>query len=237
MKKEQKDTNSLDKYFIIILNQITFSEDFILSREKISQYMIKNKICGDRLVSDILDSMQTKGYLIRKKLKGKKTLGYTINEEIISSVNESYTTVGVTKKGLPIYDKMTQQELMREFKGFMRRYRNNIANKKSAIHESFESFFITHTMFLTICLSWISRLNLSIYGGIFMNAEKKIYLAQSNIELLGEFIRILLQNMKEKNPDGYEMFLTSMHHYFEFLDPFENTPYSRQSKEASSLID
>lgn len=237
MIKQQKVTNPLIRYFPHISYFIILSEDFLRSRKEIENYMIKHNICGERLVTDILEAMTSQGHLVRKKLKGKKRMGYTINEEIISDFNESYTTTGFTKKGLPIYDKMTQKELYQEINGFIRRYKKAITDKKSLINESLESFFILHTMFLTVCLSWICRLNLSIYGGVFHNAQHKILLAHTNIQTLGGFIELLLRKMQEKNTDGYDMFLTSMNHYFEFLDPFEGTPYSKTSKEASSLID
>jgi len=237
MKKDQKSTISLEKYYPAILNVITWSQNPVLSREEISQYMVSKNICQDRLVTDILKALVTRGTLIRGKIKGQKRLGYTVNEEIISDMNESYFTSGVTKKGIPIYTKKTQSELQKDLKEIRRNYRKQIVNKKSDINSNLELFFVVHTSLLTLCLSWIARLTLSIHGGVFHEKENKIFLARRNIEMLQEFIGLMLQKVQEKNPDNYDLFLTSMHNYFEYLDPFENTKYSRTTENGSSIVD
>ncbi len=237
MKKEQKSPISLEKYYQPILQVITFSENPVLSREEISNYMVSNNICKDRLVTDIIKSLVTRGTLIRKRIKGQKRLGYIINEEIIGDMNESYTTSGVTKKGLPIYTKITQSELLKELKSVRRNYKKNIGDKKSEINNNLEIFFVVHMTLLTLSLSWISRLTLSIYGGVFHEKENKIFLARKNIELLQGFIGFMLMKVQQKNPDNYDLFLTSMMHYFEYLDPFENTKYSRTNNPPSSIVE
>ena len=236
MKKEQKTANSLEKHFHTVFQFISFSKNSVISRKEIENYMVTNKICKNRLLTDILESMVSRQYLVREKLKGSKRMGYAINEEIISKFNESYVTVGFKKNGLPIYDKMTQKELNKEIKDMNNRYRKIIGNKKSEIHTDHFLFYHTHIIFLTMSLSWISRLTLSICGGVFHDKEIKISLAKKNIELLETFIELLCIKTQEKDPDNYVIFLTSMHNFFEHLDPFEGTPYSTQIKEPSSLM-
>ncbi len=238
MKKEHKDTTSLEKYYQTILQIITWSENPVVSRDEIETMMVNNLVCSKRLVTDILKALVTNGTLVRQRIRGQKRNGYVINEEIIAGkMNESYVTVDVTKKGISIYDKLTQTELQREMKGVIRRYKKAIGNKKSDINNNLELFFVIHTYFLTLCLGWIARLTLSIHGGVFHDKGNKIFLARKNIEMLQNFIGFMLMKVQEKNPDNYDLFLTSMHNYFEYLDPFENTKYSRKSKKVSSLID
>lgn len=236
MKKEHKSTISLEKYFPAIFHLIAFSENGVLSRKEIETMMINHNICGIRQVTNVLDIMVFKGHLVREKLKGQKRNGYAINEEIISKLNESYIISGVSKKGLPKYEKLTQRELNQEIKEVTKNYKKAIGNKKSEIHKDDVLFYVAHTTWITICLSWITRLTLSIDGGVFHDKINKISLARKNIELLENFIQLLCLKIREKNPEAYDLFLTSMHNYFEYLDPFENTPYSRITKEPSSLI-
>ncbi len=237
MKKEQKDENSLLKYFVPIFNLIAFSEYGVLTRIEIENYMVKSNVCKARQVSKILNAMTTKGHLVREKIIGQKRHGYAINEEIIAGkMNESYVTIGLKKNGMPIYEKLTQRELNQEIKDVMRNYKKVIGNKKSEIHKDLMLFYIAHTLLITLYLGWIARLTLSIHGGVFHSKVNKITLARNNITLLEDSIQLLLFKVKEKNPEQYDLFLTSMHNYFEYLDPFENTPYSRKVKKASSLI-
>lgn len=236
MKNEQKTDISLEKYFSGILHFVTFSENSVISRKEIENYLIKNEICKNRLVTDILESMVSRQYLVREKLKGSKRMGYAINEEIISKSNESYFTTGVKKNGFPIYKKITQKELNKEIKHMISEYRKIIGNKKSEIHTDNVLFYLAHTTFLTLSLSWISRLILSIHGGVFHDKEMKISLARKNIELLETFIKSICVHTREKDPDNYDMFLTSMLNFFEYLDPYEGTPYSTMTKEPSSLM-
>jgi hypothetical protein len=237
MKIEQKDTKSLEKYYPAILQVITYSENQVVSRDEIESHMVKNSLCSKRLVTDILKALVTRETLVREKIRGKKRLGYTINEEIISKMNESFVTTGVTKKGLPIHDKITQKELSQEMKGVIRRYKKNIGNKKSEVNNNLELFFVIHTYFLTLCLGWIARLTLSIHGGVFHQKTNKIFLARKNIEMLQGFIGLMLLKVQEKNPDNYDLFLTSMHNFFEYLDPFAGSKWSRETMKAEKLID
>lgn len=235
MKKEQKSTISLEKYYQHILQAITYSENSNLTREEIANYMVSNNICKDRLVTDILKSLVIRGTLVRRKIRGQQRKGYTVNEEIISDMNESYFTSGVTKKGLPIYEKMTQTELLKNLKQMRKNYRKGISDKKSDMNTNLELFFVVHMKLLTMCLGWISRLTLSIHGGVFHKSESKIFLARKNIEILQEFIGFMLIKIQEKNPDNYDLFLTSLHSYYEFLDPLENSKYSNAN--SSSIVD
>jgi len=234
MKKEQKSTISLEKYFDGIFHLIAFSEDSILSKMELRNST--HQMISNRLLTNILKEMVSRDFLVREKLLGRKQKGYAINEEIsLGKMGESYTITGSTKKGLPIYTKMTQRELNREIKEVMRNYKKAIRNKKSQIHQDDKLFFVAHTTWVSICLSWISRLTLSIDGGV-LQGETKIGLARKNILLLENFIQELCFRIQEKRPDGYDLFLTTMHNFFEYLDPFADTPYSRVTKEPSSLI-
>ncbi len=228
MKKEQKDTKSLEKYFGAIVQVIALSENGVLSRKEIEKLMIENKICESRLVSNILKTMIEKEYLIHQKIKGQKRQGYATNEEIIGKMNESYFTSSVTKKGFPKYTKITQKELTIGIKRTIREYKTEFANKKSRLWKDDMFLLATHYNGLAFCVSWISRLTLSIHGGVFGDKVMKITNARANILLLENFMNILLNNVREKKPDGYDMFLTGFHNYLEFLDPLENTEYSRK---------
>jgi len=239
MKKEQKSTISLEKYFQGIFHLIAFSEDSILSKMELRSST--HRMVSNRLLTNILKEMVTRGYLTRERLIGRKQKGYAINEEIsLGKMGESYTITGVTKKGIPKYTKMTQRELNQEIKEVRRNYRKIIGNKKSEINantdEGLTLFYVAHTTWVTICLSWIARLTLSIDGGVFAEKETKIGLARKNIELLENFIHDLCFHIQKKKPDNYDYFLTTMHNYLEYLDPFHDTPFSRVTKEPSSLI-
>lgn len=238
MKKEQKSTISLQKYFNTIFHLIAFSKDSILSKMELR--VSTNRMISNRLLTNVLKEMVTKGYLTREKLKGRKQKGYAIKEEIsLGKMGESYTITGATKKGIPKYTKITQRELNREIKNVMRNYRKIIGNKKSEINAETKDglilFFVAHTTWVTISLSWIARLTLSI-DGFVLQGETKVGLARKNIELLEIFINTLCSKIQERKPDGYDYFLTTMHNYFEYLDPFANTPYSRVTKHPDSLI-
>ena len=237
MKKEQKDTKSLEKYFPSVFHLIAFSENSVLSRKEIETQMVNYNICGIRQVTDILSSMVTQGHLVRERLKGMKREGYAINEEFISKKAESYIISGLTKKGIPKYTHLTQKELNQDIKLVMKNYKKNVGNKKHSLHKDDVLFFVVHTIFITMALSWIARLTLSIRGGIFHYKVNKITLARKNIELLEEWIELLCFKIQEKRPEGYDLFLTSMHNYFETLDGFADTPYSKFAKKASALID
>jgi len=235
MKKEQKSTKSLEKYFDIIFHNIAFSDDLRLTKGELRD--LTHNAVSNRLLTDILKEMVTKDYLIRKKVKGKK--GYVINEEISSGkMGESYTIVDVTKKGIPKYVKITQTELSRDIKTEMKHYKRKIANKKHEMNQptkdGLEIFFIYHIKWITMCLSWITRLTLSIDGGIFRDKEKKIGLARNNILLIENFIQLLCSKIEERNPENYDLFLTFLHNYYETLDPFADTQYSTTTKKSSS---
>jgi len=237
MKKEQKSTKSLEKYFNIIFHNIAFSDDLRLTKGELRD--LTHNIVSNRLLTNVLKEMLTKDYLIRKKVKGKK--GYVINEEISSGkMGESYTITGATKKGLPIYKKITQTELARDIKAEMKHYNRKIGNKTSEMNQptkdGLEIFFIYHIKWITMCLSWITRLTLSIDGGIFGDKEKKIGLARNNILLIENFIQLLCSKIQERNPENYDLFLTFMHNYYETLDPFADYNSSRVTKDPDSLI-
>jgi len=235
MKIVQKSTNPLEKYFNAIFHNIAFSDDLRLTKGELET--LTSKIVGKRLLTDILKEMVDRGYLVRRRVKGRK--GYVINEEISNKkMGESYATIDVTKKGLPIYQKMTQTHLALDIRAEMKHYRRKIGSKKSDMNqptkEGLQIFFIYHVKWVTMCLSWITRLTLSIDGGVFVDNEKKIGLARKNILLIETFIELLCRKIQERNPENYDLFLTFMHDYFERLDPFADTDYSTTTKEPSS---
>jgi len=235
MKKEQKSNKSLEKYFNAIFHNIAFSKHGILTKGELKA--LTQNMVSSRLLTNILKEMITRGYLIREKLKGKK--GYVINEEISrGKMGESYVTIGMTKKKLPIYEKITQRQLNQDIKDEMKHYKRKITNKKEDMNQPTEdglkTFFIYHTKWITMCLSWVTRLTLSIDSGVFQDKEKKIGLARKNILLIETFIELLCTKIQERNPENYDLFLTSMHNYYESLDPFADTPYARPVIESSS---
>jgi len=237
MKKEQKSTVSLMKYYQAIIHSIVASDEGIRTRKEIEDYMVYHKICKSRQVTKILDAMVTAKHLDREKILGQKRYGYVIHEEIIGKKNESFVTIGVTKKGNPIRDRMTQTELTREFKEMVKRYRKIIGNKKSDLHKDDLLFYVVHVTLITVSLSWITRLILTVQGGVFGDKINKINLAHKNIEILQEFVNILCINLQNKFPDTYDLALSGMLWFFENLDPFEGEPrYSRKSISASSLL-
>lgn len=237
MKKKKRSTASLKKYFSDVFRIIAISENRVVSRNEIEKGMIDNNICKKRLVTYILLEMVSKERLVRKKLKGQKQMGYVNNEEITKGkMNESYHSSGKIKKGNIKQTKLTQNELNNLIKKDMESYKKTIGNKKSEIHSDNMLFYVLHTTQITRCLSWITRLTLFIEGKVFSGKMNKINFARENIKLLEKFIGILCWNMKEKYPKGYNLFLKGMHDYLEFLDPFENTQYSRTTIEPSSLF-
>jgi len=237
MKNEQKSTIALEKYFLPVFHFVALSEDGISTRKEIENHMVNQGICQSRQVTKILDAMISKNHLDREKIRGQKRLGYVINEEIISKNNESFVTIGLTKKGNPKLDRLTQTELNELIKGVIKQYRRQIAKKKSKMNNSDELFYVVHVTFITLSLSWISRLTLSIHGGIFLNKENKIALAETNIKLFEQFVRLLLCNLQNRfTNEKYSLALLLLQRYFETLDPFEGTKYSRKTMEASSLI-
>lgn len=237
MKKDQKHEESFERYCPIVIQFIISSEEIIMTRKEIEDEMLKHKICKSRQVSKILEYMLGKNYLKQQKLLGSKRYGYVVNEEIISKENESFVTIGLTKTGKPIYDRITQTELRLEIKDMIKRYKKTIAKKKSDLHKDDELFYILHYTLLTVSLSWISRLLLAIHGGVFQNKIGKVTLAKKNIELFEEFMETLCWNFKERFPDGkYEFAIAGLLHFFERLDPYVGTDFSRTKVPVSSLI-
>ncbi len=237
MKKEQKRQSSLFKYYSAIFHIITMSSDTVVSRKGIEANMHMN--LGNRILTDILRQMVSDGHLVREKLKGMKRKGYAVNEEIIAGkFHESYVTTDNTNQMRPKYEKRTQRELNQDIKTEMRNYRKKIGNKKYKMNqptpEALEIFFVYHTTWITLCLTWIARLTLSIDGGIFQDKENKIAYARKNIELLENFIQLLCFKVQERNPDNYDLFLTSMHNLFEWIDPFQDSKWARTKKPSSS---
>jgi len=237
MKKEQEYSKSFERYFQPVIHIIISSDYGISTRKEIEVQMVYHGICKSRQVTKILDYMTSRNYLAREKIRGSKRFGYVINEEIIGEKNESFVTVGLTKRGKPIYDRMTQTELNQEFKNMIERYKKTIAKKKSEMNNNDVLFYVLHVTFITITLSWISRLILSIKSGLFHHKIGKITIANKNVEILEGFLETLCHNLKNKFPDEkYNMALSGIFYFFETLDPFERTEYSRKTMEASSLI-
>ena len=72
MKKEQKTTDSLEKYFLPVFHFIALSEDGIMTRKEIEDQMVNHRICQSRQVTKILDAMISKKHLAREKILGYK---------------------------------------------------------------------------------------------------------------------------------------------------------------------
>jgi len=237
MTNEQKPNETLDKYFQPVIHFIASSEKGIMLRSEIAVQMKKNKICENRQVSTILKYMVDMKYLDRKKLLGSKRIGYVINEEIIGLGGESFVIGGFTKKGKIIFNTVTQTQLNQRIKATFKKYRQTIGNKKSDINNDDELFYVAHTLLITFMLSWISRLLLPIHGGVFRNKVTKIDLARENIKLLEKFLKSLCHNLREKFPnEKYDQALAEIIIFFETLDMFPKTKYSRRLIEPFSLI-
>ena len=237
MKKEQKTTDSLEKYFLPVFHFIALSEDGIMTRKEIEDQMVNHRICQSRQVTKILDAMISKKHLAREKILGYKPLGYVINEEIINIGNESFVTIGITKRGKPKVDRLTQTELNQEIKAMIKRYREMIGKKKSDMNKDDDLFYVTSVTLITISLSWISRLILTVQGGLFLEKRNKITLARKNMELLEDFLGILCYNLQKRfEGEKYATVLALLLHFFENLDPFVGTAYSREKITVSSLI-
>ena len=237
MKKEQKSTVSLEKYFLPVFHFLASSEDGIMTRKEIENQMVNHRICQSRQVTKILDAMITMKHLAREKIRGYKPLGYVINEEIIKGGNESFVTIGITKKGKPKFDKLTQTELNQEIKDMIKKYRKVIGKKKSVMNNDDDVFYIVSVTLITISLSWISRLVLTVKGGFFADQQKKIALARINIGLLEEFLGTMCINLQERfQGEKYITVMSLLLRFFENLDPFAGTDFSREKVTVSSLI-
>jgi len=237
MKKEQKSTISLEKYFFSVFNFIALSDDGILTRKEIEDNMVNHRICQSRQVTKILDDMISKRRLARKKIRGYKPLGYVINEEIIKGGNESFITTGLTKRGKLKIDKITQRELNQEIKDVIKQYRKAIGKKKSLMNNDDDIFYIASITLITLSLSWISRLILIVQAGLFGDNRNKINLAELNIRLLGDFLRMLCYNLNERfQGEKYGTAISLLSRYFENLDVFAGSDFSREKITISSLI-
>jgi len=237
MTNEQKPNETLDKYFQHVIHCIASSDKGIMLRSEIAAKMKKNKICENRQVSKILKHMVDMKYLARKKVLGSKRIGYVINEEIIGLGGESFVIGGFTKTGKIIFNTVTQTALNQRIKATFKKYRKTIGNKKSDINNDDEIFYIAHTLLITFMLSWISRLHLTIHGGVFRGKVTKTNLARENIKLIEKFLDTLCHNFREKFPnEKYNQALSEIVIFFETLDMFPRTKYSRRLIEPFSLI-
>ena len=238
MTNDNNYNKSLERYFQHVIQFIISSEDSIMTRVEISREMVKHKICEDRQVSTILKYMVDRKYLAREKLLGSKRIGYVINEEILGKKKNSFVTIGLTKKGKPIFEHLTQTELNEEIKDMIKQYRKAIANKKSDMNKDDTLFYVCHCMLITLSLSWISRLLLTILGGAFSGAITKTALAQKNIHLFENFLESLCYNLSQKfSNEKYDQALSGIFLFFEALDLFEGDPeYSKKVIAPSSLI-
>ena len=237
MEKEQKSTLSLEKYFFAVFHFIALSEYGILTRKEIENYMVNHKICQSRQVTKILDDMISKKRLAREKIIGYKPLGYVINEEIIKGGNESFIVTGVTKKGKPTIDKMTQTELNQEIKDMIKEYRKTMGKKKSRLNNDDDIFYVASVTLITLSLSWISQLMLTVQAGLFGDNRNKIVLAESNVRLLADFLETLCNNLHKRfQGEKYGTVLSLLLLYFQNLDPFIGTKFSREKITVSSLM-
>ena len=237
MKKEQKSTISLEKYFLPVFHFLASSDEGILTRKDIEDQMTDNKICQSRQVTKILDAMISKKHLAREKILGYKPLGYVINEEIVRGGNESFITTGLTKRGKLKIDKLTQTELNQEIKDVIKQYRKVIGKKKSCMNNDDELFYVASVSLITLSLSWISHLILIVQAGLFGDRKNKIALAESNITLLSDFLQTLCYNLNERfQGEKYGTILSLLLHFFGNLDAFAGTKYSREKITVDSLI-
>jgi len=237
MEKEQKSTISLEKYFLPVFHFIASSDYGILTRKEIEDNMVDNKICQSRQVTKILDDMISKKRLAREKIVGYKPLGYVINEEIVSGGNESFIATGLTKRGKPKIDKITQTELNQEIKDMIKQYRKVMGKKKSLMNTNDEHFYIASVTLITLSLSWISQLILTVQAGLFGDKTNKITLAESNVRLLTDFLQTLCHNLHERfQGEKYGTILSLLLHFFQNSDAFAGTKYSREKITVSSLI-
>ena len=237
MKKEQKTTFSLEKYFFAVFHFIALSEDGILTRKQIEDQMVNHRICQSRQVTKILDDMIYKKRLAREKIRGYKPLGYVIDEEIVKGGNESFVTIGLTKSGKPKVERLTQTEINQEIQDIIKLYRKTMGKKKSKMNNDDDHFYIASITLITLSLSWISRLMLIVQAGLFGDNRNKINLAEENVRLLGDFLQTLCHNLHERfQGEKYGIAISLLHHYFENLDPFVGTEFSREKITVSSLI-
>lgn len=237
MEKEEKSTISLEKYFLPVFHFIALSEEGILTRKDIEDQMVNHGICQSRQVTKILDDMISKKRLAREKIRGYKPLGYVINEEIIKGGNESFITTGLTKRGKLKIEKITQTELSQEIKDVIRQYRKAMGKKKSKMNNDDDHFYIASITLITLSLSWISRLMLIVQAGLFGDSRNKINLAEENVRLLGDFLRMLCYNLNERfRGEKYGIAIALLSRFFENLDFFAGTDFSREKITVSSLM-
>ena len=78
---------------------------------------------------------------------------------------------------------------------------------------------------------------LTVQAGFFGDNRNKITLAESNIRLLGDFLQTLCYNLNQRfQGEKYATIISLLLHYFENLDPFTGTDFSREKITVSSLI-
>ena len=237
MKKEQKPTISLEKYFLAVFHFLALSEEGIMTRKDIEDKMVNNKICHSRQVTKILDAMISKKRLAREKILGYKPLGYVINEEIVKGGNESFIITGLTKKGKPKIDKLTQTELNQQIKDMIKQYRKTMGKKKSLMNNNDEHFYVASVSLIMLSLSWISQLMLTVQAGLFVDRMNKITLAESNVRLLADFLQTLCFNLNDRfQGEKYGTILSLLLNFIQNLDPFAGTKYSREKITVDSLI-
>jgi len=226
-------TKSISDYYQTFFTIIAVSKDGIARTKDLQSYATNNEICEKRYVNDILKKMEELGIVKKTRVIGMRKLeGWTINEK--QTNNEVWVTLE-DKKGKIFLNKLTQKQLLKSIKEEITDYKKMIGNKKSELHDNEISFAFYHMQKITMMMSWIARLTIARNSGLLLDDVIKITLAKDNIALLEDFIRTMFINCQKHYPqERYDEFLTSMMIYFEQLDPFEGSKYSRQSLISSS---
>jgi len=156
---------------------------------------------------------------------------------VLGKKRDSFITIGISKKGKPKFEHLTQTELNQEIKDMIKQYRKAMGKKKSLMNTNDEHFYIASVTLITLSLSWISQLILTVQAGLFGDKTNKIALAESNVRLLSDFLQTLCHNLHKRfQGEKYGTILSLLLHFFENSDAFAGTKYSREKITVSSLI-
>ncbi len=225
-----------NKYFQTFFSGIALSKDGVVRTKAIQDWAEQHKICGKRLVIDILNDMKELGMIEKARVKGMRKLeGWSIKEETEKTNNDIWIST-LTKKGTK-YETLTQKELKKQLRITIKQYEKDIANKKSPFYKGDLEFGFIHVHYVTMCLKQISRLTLAINSGLFLDKRIKYDLARENIKILEGFLKKILWNFLQhykERPETYDTFIITMMDFFEGIDPFHDTELSMKNILSSS---
>jgi len=86
------------KYFQTFFSGIALSKDGVVRTKAIQDWAEQHKICGKRLVIDILNDMEELGIIEKARVKGMRKLeGWSIKEETEKTNNDIWIST-LTKK-------------------------------------------------------------------------------------------------------------------------------------------